>query len=312
MLEQLTQDVIATKEDLRRKRGLESSLSSARRSLRRERKSLSKLRARCAAERADVEALEELSLRGLFHTILGNKEERVEKERQELLAAKLKYDESREAVAALEQEVTELQHQLEQLGNVEARYKTLLDRKEQLLREEDDEAAGKLLQLSEAEADARSDLRELHEAISAGNTVLNSLDKAISALRGAETWGTVDLLGGGMLITAAKHGRVDEARRWTHQAQQRLRRFRRELADLEPGVSIGIHVGRFETFADYFFDGLIADWVVQSSIRSSLDRTTEIHQRVDRTLAALRRELTQAQQRVEHIEKQRQKLIERA
>ncbi len=312
MLEELTQDIMSAKEDLRRKRDLKSSLDGARRSLRRQREKLRELKARLSAERADVEALEELSLRGLFHTILGNKEEQVKKERQEALAAKLRYDECREAITALEAEVAELQCQLEQLGDVEARYRALLHRKEQVLRQSGGAAARRLLELSEAQADARSDVREMREAISAGSAVLSSLDSALSALRGAEAWGTVDLLGGGVLTTAVKHGRVDEARRWTHRAQQDLRRFRRELSDLASDVSLGIDVGGFETFADYVFDGLIVDWVVQSSIRSALNRTIEMQRRVDTTLTALRRKLQQVRERTAQIEREQQELIEQA
>jgi len=312
MLEELTQDIMSAKEDLRRKRDVESSLDSARRSLRRQREKLWELEARLSVERADVEALEALSLRGLFHTILGDKEEQVKKERQDVLAAKLRYDESREAVTALEEEIAQLQRQLEQLGDVEARYHGLLRRKEQILRRSDGATASRLLELSEAQADARSDVREVQEAISAGGAVLSSLDSALSALQGAETWGTVDLLGGGMLTTAAKHGRVDEARRWTHRAQQDLRRFRRELDDLRSDISIGIDVGGFETFADYVFDGLIIDWVVQSRIESALSRTTEMRRRVDTTLTALRRELQQTRERATRIERQRRELIEQA
>ena len=312
MLEDLTQDLIAAKQDLRRKKDLESSLARARQSLRRQRQNLWKLRERLTAERADVEALEGLSLEALFHTLLGDKGERIHKERQELLAAKLRYDECQDAITALEQEVGDLLLQVEQLGDVEARYDALLRSKEKILHQTGGEAARQLLKLSEAIGDARSDARELREAMSAGNAVLNSLNHAFSALRGAERWGTVDLLGGGILTTVVKHGRVDEARSSMHQAQQHLRRFHRELGDLESDVSVGIPIRGFETFADYFFDGLIADWVVQSGIRSSLDRTLEMRNRVDTTIRALRRELSEVRERTRRLERPRRELVEQA
>jgi hypothetical protein len=213
---------------------------------------------------------------------------------------------------AEEQEVADPQHRLERLGDVETRYRSLLERKEQVLPQTNREDAERLLKLSEAQADARSDLRELREAISAGRSVLKSLDSAISTLRGAESWGTVDLLGGGVLTTAVKRGRIDEARRWIHRAQQQLRRFQRELTDLEPDVHVEVEVGAFETFADYFFDGLIADWVVQARVRSSLERSVEMRRRVQATVNALRRECERVQRRTERIEKKRKNLIERA
>lgn len=312
VFQELTERIIAARKDLRRKADLEKSLASARRSLRKERDRLWELQEQLVEERADVESLEELSLRRLFHTILGTRQEQTQKEREEVLAAKLKYDECHEAIAALEKQVANLEDQLKLLSGVEARYQELIRRKEQILRQSDDETAKRLMELSEAQADAQSDLRELEEAISAGNAVLSSLDSAVSALRGAETWGTVDLLGGGLLTTAAKHGRVDEARRWTHQAQDRLRRFRWELADLDSDVFLEIDLGGFETFADYFFDGLIVDWVVQSSIRSSLDRTVQMRSRVATAVEELRRERKKSQRRLEKVAKERRTLIERA
>jgi len=309
---QLDQQIVSLKENLREKEDLERSLARARRSLNEQRQQLWDLETDLAEERADVETLETLSLRGIFLRVLGSKQEQLEKERQEFLAAKLRHDEAEEAITALEREGADLGRRLDELGDVEARYRSLLERKEQALLQTEREDARELLRLSEAQGDVRSDLRELREAVSAGRSAVNSLDSAISALRGAESWGTVDLIGGGLLTTAAKHGRVDEARRWIHQAQQRLRRFRRELADLESRVEIDIQMGAFETFADYFFDGLIADWIVQSKIRNSLDRTIEMRRHVKTTVNTLQREVKQAEGKAERIKEKRQKLIERA
>lgn len=43
-------------------------------------------------EKKDVDKLEQLSVANLFATILGTKDDKLKKERQEYLAAKLKYD----------------------------------------------------------------------------------------------------------------------------------------------------------------------------------------------------------------------------
>jgi chromosome segregation ATPase len=114
-------------------------------------------------------------LTGLFYTILGSKDEQLEKERQEYLAAKLKKDECKDSVAALESEIVHLQQKIAPLKNLDAKYESILNRKAQLISEAKDEKAGKLVELSEALADAQSDARELQEAIDAGNAVLDSL-----------------------------------------------------------------------------------------------------------------------------------------
>lgn len=137
-----------------------------------------------------------------------------------------------------------------------------------------------MLRLSEQLADAQSDLKELDEAINVGNETLDSLEKVLSSLKSASNWGTWDLLGGRMIATAIKHSRIDEARMSVHRVQQLLRRFQEELAEVEREPDIAIEIGSFATFADYFFDGLIADWVVQSRIESSLENVVRMEDRV--------------------------------
>lgn len=312
VFEQLNRELAETKERLRKKQDLEQSLGRARESLRRERRRRWELEEALTKQGADVEMLERLSLRGLFLTVLGRRQEEVEKGLAALLAAELSYEECKEAITVLEREVAELEHQAEQLSSIEDRYRALLSRKKVVLLETEGKDATKVLELSEAYADARSDLHEVQGAINAGLGVVSSLDSAIDALKGARNWGTVDLLGGGLITTAVKHGRVDEARRWIHAAQQHLRRFRRELVNLGPAEGLDIEIGAFATFADYFFDGLIADWVVQQKINRSLDRTVEMRGSVRAAVNTLQRKRTQVAREVERIREEKEGLIEGA
>ena len=41
-----------------------------------------------------------------------------------------------------------------------------------------------------------------------------------------------------------------------------------------------VYIGEFATFADYFFDGLFADWYVQSRIHDAQDGVSEVRMRV--------------------------------
>ena len=310
--EQLDHELTETRERLRTKQDLEQSLSRARESLRRERRRRWELEEVLTTQGADVAMLESLSLRGLFLTFLGRRKEEVVKGQEALLAAELRYEECKEAITVLEEEVAELEQQVEQLSKTEARYRVLLARKKEVLLESEGKDAARVLELSEAYADARSDLHELERAITAGMGVVSTLDSAIDALKSARNWGTVDLLGGGLITTAVKHGRVDEARRWIHAAQQHLRRFRRELVDLGPAGGLDIDIGAFATFADYFFDGLIADWVVQQKINRSLDRTVEMQGSVQATVSTLKRKRTRVALEMERIREEKEKLIEQA
>jgi len=310
MLEELNVQLIDVKEKLRTRRKLQAALSSARQRLAQERARCRELEGELERENADVTKLEGLSLTGLFATILGSKEEQLEKERQEVLAAKLRYDTCAHAISALEREVADLQHQLARLDDLDARYQAILDRKEELMLETGAGPASRLLQLSEPLADARSDVRELDEAISAGDQVLDGLDHAIAALKSAGGWRVWDLLGGGIVATAVKHSRIDDARASIHRVQELLWRFRRELADVEADPDVGVDLSSFEAFADYFFDGLIVDWIVQSRIENSLEKAVHMRDTIQQVVGDLQEKLGEAQDRARALTEERLRLIE--
>lgn len=81
------------------------------------------LEAVLAGEQQDADRLKNLSLTALLATLLGPKEERLDKERQELAAARLKYEAGRRELADLEQEVAAMEKKLEPLVDVEERYR---------------------------------------------------------------------------------------------------------------------------------------------------------------------------------------------
>ena len=88
-------------------------------------------------------------------------------------------------------------------------------------------------------------------------------------LDGARDWGTWDLLGGGILADMAKHERLDNAQTQINRLQIYLRRFRTELADVKIQANVTLQIDEFLRFADWFFDGLIVDWTVQSKIQAA-------------------------------------------
>lgn len=117
-----------------------------------------------------------------------------------------------------------------------------------------------------AEMDYR---REINEALLAGREALRYLNEAADCLNSAGNWGIVDLLGGGLLTTFIKRSKMKDADELVQQARSALKRFQKELMDVENIPEFRIETGDFLTFADYFFDGIVADWLVQSRINDS-------------------------------------------
>lgn len=106
--------------------------------------------------------------------------------------------------------------------------------------------------------------REIQEAIDAADDAIQHLYSARKYLNSAGNWGLVDIFGGGLISGLFKHGKMASAENEIGEAKRALQRFSRELQDVR-GYS-SIHINDFLTFADFFFDGIIADVIVQSKI----------------------------------------------
>lgn len=111
--------------------------------------------------------------------------------------------------------------------------------------------------------------REINEAAAAADQALYYLYDAQKYLSSAGNWGILDLLGGGFISTLAKHSKLDNATKSLNNAKIAVLNLKRELSDVNMISNINIDVGSFLTFADYFFDGFVADWLVQSKIRDA-------------------------------------------
>ena len=124
--------------------------------------------------------------------------------------------------------------------------------------------------------------KEKREAIEAGRRALNSLQTAKENLNSAKNWGLVDMFGGGFFTTMLKHSKMD-------QAKYDLRNFSRELNDVNMACNLNIDTGDFLSFADYFFDGFVVDWVVQDRINNAKRQVEEAIRRTESIVNQLQR-----------------------
>ncbi len=130
--------------------------------------------------------------------------------------------------------------------------------------------------------------KEYQEAVAAGNRALKSLRNAQRELDSARNWGIADLLGGGMVSTFIKRSRMKEAQSLMDEAKRDMQEFRRELGDICMDENLNVKTGEFLTFADYFFDGILADWLVQDRIQKARDQAAEAVRRVEEILSQLK------------------------
>lgn len=238
-------------------------------------------------EQDDVDRLEKGGLRAFFIELTGNMEERLTKERREAMAAKCQYDQAVSDLEYLDGRIRELRDQLETLKQVRQRLEQLSKEKEALLRQMGGQIGEQLMELDKRQAELEHQLREVREALFAGRRAETAIEQVVNSLDSAEGWGMWDMLGGGMISTAIKHGHMDDAQDGLRVVQRALSDFRTELADVGNIQIPDLSIGSFATFADYFFDGIFVDWYVQSNIHDAQRGVAEVQGKVQAAVHTL-------------------------
>ena len=133
--------------------------------------------------------------------------------------------------------------------------------------------------------------REMKEALDAGERALSSLRKAQEKLNSAGNWGLFDMFGGGLFSTIMKRSKMDDAQQLMEAAKTDLKRFQRELKDVNISLDLRMEVGIFLSFADFFFDGFVEDYLVQSKISEAKEQVSDAIVRVEQILNELKRKM---------------------
>ena len=239
-------------------------------------------------EQEDVEKLEGRSLANYFFQVIGKLDDKLDQERQEAYAAEVKLDAAERELASIEADIADIQSQLTEIRIAEAQYKEELEKKRAALKASGTDAADQIIEIEERIAALEAQKREIKEAISAGYSARGTADRILSELEDADGWNTWDMIGGGGIIThMAKHSHLDEGQDLVSELQSKLRRFKTELADIQISANMQVNVDGFLRFADYFFDGLFADWAVGDRISQSMNSVSSTKGQISRTLDKL-------------------------
>lgn len=238
-------------------------------------------------QQADVDQLEGRSLAAFFYAMFGKKEDKLDKERKEAYAAKVKYDVAALELSAIEEDIQRDEAKLNQLSECEQQYEKLLRDKAENIKASGSKEAAEVFHVEKHIAYLENQIKEIQEALVAGQKSLEITDSILSSLDSAEGWGTWDLMGGGMLSDMAKHGHLDEAQKQVEHLQVQLRRFKTELTDVSIHADMQVSMEGFLCFADYFFDGLFADWAVLDKINKSQTQVEDTKKQIKSVLDRL-------------------------
>ena len=304
----INQEILELKDKLRQNKKRESLKETKEKELFKKKIQKEELMEILKKERKDVEKLESWRVSSILSTLLGNKEEKLDKEKEEYLLAKLKYEDIIDKIIKLESELLDIQKLLLDNKDMDMRYRQLIEEKEKLIIK----SGGRLgIQLKNELAkidEIKVDMKEISEAINAGVGTLNTLGMVRDKLQSAQNWGVWDILGGGLISNIGKHAAIDDANDIAKDVQDQLESFKKELADVNEFTDIQVNLSSFASFADFFLDGIFADWFVQSKINKSLDNVNktmelieEIVRDLDQSLSVLQDNLEQSECQVKSI-----------
>lgn len=260
-------------------------------------------------EKNDVEKLEGRSLSKLWLSLTGKLEEQQDAEQREAMAAGVRLDSVEKQIEALTEQKESVSHELSGLSGCERQYEALVVQKEAHLRNTDPAKAERFRALDEAALKLDTLMKEIDEAERAGRAAKNQIGSIRSSLDSAENWGTWDLLGGGLISHAVKHSRLDDAQAGINHLQTLLDRFHVELADVRVSREMSAQIDGFLRFADWFFDGLIADWSVLSRIKDSQQQLSRVEGDVVKVLDQLSRMREETRRKRAELERERTALI---
>ena len=278
--------------ELQQKVSMKPSLEAKLRELQNQRREYDRevisLRVAFRKEQEDVQKLEGKSLANYFFQVVGKLDGKLDQERREAYAAKVKLDAVERELAGIEADISEIQTQLNEIQIAEAQYTEELEKKRAMLKASGTAAADQIIEIEQTIAALEAQKREIKEAISAGYSARGTADRILSELESADGWNTWDMFGGGGILThMAKHEHLDSAQDLVSELQSKLRRFKTELADIQITANMQVNIDGFLRFADYFFDGLFVDWEVGDQISRSMNSVSSTKSQISKTIDKL-------------------------
>lgn len=310
MYREINGQIYELKEKLRIKEKLDTLRNITLRELDKKRQKRDELYIVLKKEEKDVTKLEGMSFSSIFLSMIGKKEDRLDKEREEFMAAKLRYDECLQSIKELEKELEYANKELINYRDVKQEYEKAIKEKQNLMIKEDSEQGRKLRDKLDKINEIKLDIKEVEEAIYAGERANSALSEMIKHLDSARGWGVWDMMGGGLLSNIAKHSAIDDANEVAHNSQHLLRAFEKELSDVDRFTDITVNISGFDKFADYFFDGFFVDWFVQSKINDSLDNVNSVYNKIDRIIMDLKNNLNRLESELQTNELEISKILE--
>ncbi len=234
------------------------------------------------AEKEEADAMKSATLTLLLYSIMGLKEEKLQKEESEALAAKAEYENAKAELDHVLARQVELRAEIRALGNCERDYEEMVAEKKAWLMAKEVTVNAEVEALEAEKAAILRDSKELKEAMESGQYALRVARSVMDALAKAQYLSGVDTRvprrsGTGSIAAAIRDTEIDHEKRNTiirldnsiQTLGRYLRDFAAELKDVSAVPMEHLPTTRFGEgliFMDRWADGLISELVVDAKL----------------------------------------------
>ena len=211
----------------------------------------------------------------------------------------------------LRYDVEENNKRLGQLINIEGKYKDLISEKRELVKKFNLNIRDEIIEIENEIKDLLSNKTEISEALREANNCLMISEETLKSLRSAKNWGIYDIVGGGMISSAIKHNRIDDAKTYMERLSYSVDRLNKELGDVDTSIfNEGLNISGFSYTFDIFFDNIFSDFSVQGEINDSLYKIEDFRNKVLNLIRKLEEKENSVGLKVNLLNERLERLIE--
>jgi chromosome segregation ATPase len=311
---ELNEKIRKAKEEIKEKEHIERKLKSAEELLAEYESELKDIKARLHKEEMDIKKFEGITLSNFLALLLRNKEEKLDKERQEYIKAKIEFDQCEQKMKAALDDVNLLRKKLNSVRDADIKYKRLIEEKESDIKKFGSAVTKERLKSMENNRlSIAMDIKELKEAVFAGERLLGAIDSANESISSAMNWGKADIFMDSMVISMAKHKKIEDAQDKLNNISYLVDKFKKELSDVSivsSEISQTITFSSFTKTFDIFFDNIFTDIAVQSKIEDSYYKLKNLNSEVENCVNRLKYKIEKDQYKLLELDMEINKLIE--
>ena len=262
-------------------------------------------------EHRDVEALQRFSLKKFVKQKIGSWDTVIDKELSEAFEAEQRLKEAELQLQNCEEQYDAVTKRIAHIGNLDERYNTWLEAKALSIMTTDREAYEHAQSIRLQREELHHLIEQIQEAHAAGVHVLHVFDKMFKSLDNASGYSMLDMFGGGIISTALKHSEMQAAENETLPLRCALRDYEIELQDVQKIIEQEMKiVPSFAlSFADFFFDGFIFDFLVHQKIQEHTETLQKPYQQVKKMQAELVKQKRLADERLLQLQEQYETII---